>query len=140
MSAKRKTEAGFTIVEVIISIIVLTVGLLGLVTTAALVTRMITRGQRSAEAATFAARRMERLRPRACIPSQRTAGSDTLSRGGTWRAINSWVNPWVRCSIIPLIFLWFTRPARRRWPSDLLFIAPLFPWGQLPVRISPSSA
>ena len=90
MSAKRKTEAGFTIVEVIISIIVLTVGLLGLVTTAALVTRMITRGQRSAEAATFAARRMERLRPKACIPSQRTAGSDTLYRGGTWRAVNSW--------------------------------------------------
>jgi Tfp pilus assembly protein PilV len=90
MNAKRKREAGFTIIEVIIAIIVLTVGLLGLVTTAALVTRMITRGQRSSEAATWAARRMERLRPRACVDAQRTAGSDTLYRGGIWQAINTW--------------------------------------------------
>ena len=40
-----KREQGFTLVEVIIAILVLTVGLLGLVTSAALVTRMIGRGQ-----------------------------------------------------------------------------------------------
>ena len=55
-----KSQGGFTIIEIIIAIIVLTVGVLGMVTTAALVTRMIARGQRSAEASTFAARRLER--------------------------------------------------------------------------------
>ncbi|HEV8265219.1 MAG TPA: prepilin-type N-terminal cleavage/methylation domain-containing protein [Gemmatimonadales bacterium] len=86
----RRDQGGFTIVEVLIAILVLTVGLLGLVTTSALVTRMIARGQRSAEAAAFAARRLERLRPAACITAQRVAGSDTLYRGSTWVAINTW--------------------------------------------------
>ena len=86
-----KNERGFTIIEIIIAIIVLTVGLLGLVTTAALVTRMIARGQRSAMAATFAAQRMERLRPAACIDVQRVGGADTLYRGSTWVAFSNWV-------------------------------------------------
>lgn len=83
-------ERGFTIIEIIIAIVILTVGILGLVTTAALVTRMIARGQRSGDAAAFAARRLERLRPATCIPAQRVAGSDTLYRGSTWAAINRW--------------------------------------------------
>jgi len=86
----QTNERGFTIIEIIIAIIVLTVGLLGLVSTAALVTRMIARGQRSANAAAFAARRLERLRPAACITAQRIAGTDTLFRGTTWVAINTW--------------------------------------------------
>jgi prepilin-type N-terminal cleavage/methylation domain-containing protein len=90
MNAKNKAQAGFTIVEVIIAIIVLTVGLLGLVTTAALVTRMITRGQRAAVSSSFAQRRLELLRNAACIPAQRANGSDTLRRGSTWVAINTW--------------------------------------------------
>jgi len=81
---------GFTIIEIIIAIIVLTVGLLGLVSTAALVTRMIARGQRSSDASMFAERRLERLRPRACIAASRTAGSDTLFRGSNWEAFNTW--------------------------------------------------
>ena len=83
-----KREQGFTIVEVIVAIVVLTVGVLGLVTTAALVTRMIARGQRSAVAAIFAAQRLERLRRSAC--TVRTAGSDTLYRGAGRLAVNSW--------------------------------------------------
>jgi Tfp pilus assembly protein PilV len=88
-----KTNAnrgGFTIVEIIIAILVLTVGLLGLATTAALVTRMIGRGQRSAAAAGFAQRRLERLRPGACLAALRVAGTDTLLRGAGWIAINTW--------------------------------------------------
>ena len=85
-----KDERGFTIVEILIAVIVLTIGLLGLVATAALVTRMIARGQRSAMAAMFATQRMERMRPAACIDAQRVAGSDTLFRGSTWVAINNW--------------------------------------------------
>ena len=86
----RNNERGFTLVEIIIAIVVLTVGLLGLVSTAALVTRMIARGQRSAVASTFAAQRMELLRPAACIDAQRVNGTDTLYRGSTWVAINNW--------------------------------------------------
>lgn len=86
----RAGEGGFTIVEVIIAIVVLTVGLLGLVTTAALVTRMIGQGQRSAVASTFAGQRMERLRVTACDPALRADGSETLNRGGVAVATNSW--------------------------------------------------
>jgi len=85
-----KTERGFTIVEVIIAIIVLTVGLLGLVTTSALVTRMIARGQRSANGATFASKRLELLRVTGC--KSQAAGKDTLyTQSGTAVATNSWV-------------------------------------------------
>ena len=85
-----KNQSGFTIIEIIIAIIVLTVGLLGLVTTGALVTRMIARGQRSASASAFAARRVERERNKACIAAQRNNGSDTLYRGTNWVAFNNW--------------------------------------------------
>jgi len=81
---------GFTIIEIMIAIVVLTVGVLGMVTTAALVTRMIARGQRSASASAFAARRVERMRIAACIDVQRTNGQDTLYRGSQWVAINRW--------------------------------------------------
>ena len=86
----KQNRRGFTIIEIIIAIIVLTVGILGMVTTAALVTRMIGRGQRSADASAFAARRLERLRPAACVAAQRVNGADTLYRGSSWVAWNSW--------------------------------------------------
>lgn len=85
-----KNDRGFTIIEITVAIVVLTVGLLGLVTTAALVTRMSARGQRVTRAATFTQSRLERLRLTACIPAQRVDGSDTLYRGSTWVAINRW--------------------------------------------------
>lgn len=86
----KKHERGFTIIEIIIAIVVLTVGVLGMVTTAALVTRMIARGQRSADASAFAARRLERLRIAVCVPAQRNPGADTLFRGSSWVSINRW--------------------------------------------------
>ena len=90
-----KNNKGFTIIEIIMAIIVLTVGVLALVTTAALVTRMIARGQRSADASAFMARRVERLR---AIASGQIAGAcaapapgaDTLYRGSNWVAFNTW--------------------------------------------------
>jgi Tfp pilus assembly protein PilV len=85
---KTKTESGFTIVEILIAIVVLTVGILGMVTTSALVTRMIARGQRTALAAEFAAQRFERLRVSGC--ASQVAGADTLKRGSAWVAINTW--------------------------------------------------
>src|SRR2546426_12806655 len=74
-----KREQGFTIVEVIVAILVLTVGLLALVTSAALVTRMIGRGQRSAVAAQYAQRRLEMLRTSGC--KSQAGGSEGLMRG-----------------------------------------------------------
>jgi len=76
-----KREQGFTLVEVIIAILVLTVGLLGLVTSAALVTRMIGRGQHSAVAAQYAQRRLEMLRVTGC--KSQASGSEVWTRGGT---------------------------------------------------------
>lgn len=81
-------DGGFTIVEVLIAIIVLTVGLLGLMTTSALVTRMIARGQRSAVASSFTARQLEEQRLRAC--TVRNDGFQDLYRGGTRVARTSW--------------------------------------------------
>lgn len=84
-----KSERGFTIVEVIIAVLVLTVGILGLVTTSALVTRMIARGQRSANAANFASKRLELLRVTGC--KSQAAGRDTLyAQSGMAVATNSW--------------------------------------------------
>jgi Tfp pilus assembly protein PilV len=75
-------------VEVIIAIVVLTVGLLGLMATGALVTRMIARGQRSAAAAAFTAQQVEEQRYRAC--TVRVNGSADLYRGSTHLARTSW--------------------------------------------------
>jgi prepilin-type N-terminal cleavage/methylation domain-containing protein len=83
-----KTQCGFTVIEVIIAIVVLSIGLLGLVTTAALVTRMIGRGQRSAVAATFAAQQVEQLRAGGCLA--RNDGTAALNRGSTVVAQSSW--------------------------------------------------
>lgn len=85
-----RNEQGFTVTEVIIAVIVLSVGLLGLASTGALTTRMIGRGQRSAVAATFAAQRLELLRPAACVPALRINGSEILYRGSTPVATNTW--------------------------------------------------
>jgi len=83
-----KREQGFTLVEVIIAILVLTVGLLGLVTSAALVTRMIGRGQHSAVAAQYAQRRLEMLRVTGC--KTQAGGTEVLMRGGTAADSLSW--------------------------------------------------
>lgn len=83
-----RNERGFTIIEVIIAIIVLTAGILALGGTSALVTRMIARANRAAVAASFASERMELLRTSGCIA--RSPGSDTLFRGSSWVAYNMW--------------------------------------------------
>ncbi|HMC19626.1 MAG: hypothetical protein DMD25_12700 [Gemmatimonadetes bacterium] len=93
-----KREEGFTIVEVIVAILVLTIGLLALVTSAALVTRMIGRGQRSAVAAQYAQRRLEMLRVTGC--KSQAGGSEVMMRGSTpvdsltWRFATTGANHW----------------------------------------------
>ena len=62
----KRDRAGFTIIEVLVAIIVLTIGLLGLVSTVGLVTRMISQGQRYTAASTLASERFEILRAQGC--------------------------------------------------------------------------
>lgn len=69
---------GFTIIEVLVALLVLSVGIIGLMTTAALVTRMIGQGERYSQASTMAAEQFEVLRSQRC--SSLAAGSTT--RGG----------------------------------------------------------
>src|SRR5260221_1950533 len=96
--AAMKREQGFTIVEVIVAILVLTVGLLALVTSAALVTRMIGRGQRSAVAAQYAQRRLQMLRVSRC--NSQAGGREVLMRGSAppdplpWRVGATSANHW----------------------------------------------
>jgi len=57
-----RNERGFTVVEVLIAVIVLGVGITALVGSAAMVTRMVGRGQSETRAAETANRRLESLR------------------------------------------------------------------------------
>ncbi|MEX0691142.1 MAG: prepilin-type N-terminal cleavage/methylation domain-containing protein [Gemmatimonadales bacterium] len=70
-----RNRNGFTVVEVIIAIVILSVGIISLAGTAALVTRMVAQGQRYTEAAQLANRRFEILRSMDCATLE--AGSAT---------------------------------------------------------------
>jgi len=77
-------ERGFTIIEVLIAVLILSVGLLGLVSSGAMVTRMIGEGNRLTEASTVANRRFEIFRSQwganACAGA---ANGSTTSQGFT---------------------------------------------------------
>jgi len=81
-----RSERGFTIVEILVAVMILSVGLMGLVTTAGLVTRMIGQGHRYTEASALANERIEVLRSQGCP----AAGSGTETRGAftvSWRVV-----------------------------------------------------
>ncbi len=61
-----RNRRAFTVVEVLIAIVVLTVGLLGLVSTAAWAARMIATGRHRAEAAALAGRHLAAHHDRPC--------------------------------------------------------------------------
>ena len=87
---KQRNEGGFTILEIMIAVVILMVGMLGLVMTAALTTRMMGRSNRAQLAANYASKRMEMMRSSACIVGQRNNGVDTLYRGSAMVAYNTW--------------------------------------------------
>lgn len=84
-SRRRATPRGFTIVELIVAIMIMTVGVLGLASSAALVSRMMGGGAQQSQAANVALSRFERLRNVAWRCSNLTSGSAT-TRGmqETW--------------------------------------------------------
>lgn len=87
----NRVTAGVTVVEVLLAITVLTVGLLGLATAAALVTRMVAQGRRATEASLFAAQRLELLRTAACgHGADLHGGQETMMRGTVALVSNSW--------------------------------------------------
>jgi type IV pilus modification protein PilV len=80
-------ERGISIVEVLVAVIVLSIGLLGLASTAAMTTRMIGDSRRYTEASAVATRRSEMLRSQSCATL--TNGSEV--KGGysvTWKVTN----------------------------------------------------
>ena len=86
-------KRGFTVVEVVIAMMILTIAVLALASSAGLTARMMTRGHNAEMASAFAMRRIDQLRLSACPPvALRLNGADTLFRGGVnWAAINNWV-------------------------------------------------
>jgi prepilin-type N-terminal cleavage/methylation domain-containing protein len=88
-------EKGFSLVEVIAAMVILTVGVLGLAASAAAVGRLTTEGARMSGAANAASSKIEELRALGSTPEGRctliTDGSDTWPGGytRTWRAVTS---------------------------------------------------
>ncbi len=77
----RHPHAGFTLIEVLITILVLGVGIIALVGTSGSVTRMIGRGKIETRAAQAASRRMEGLRAAAYATSPRCTDPAFVSGG-----------------------------------------------------------
>ncbi len=61
-----KYRHGFTVVEVLVAIVLLSVGLLGLMSTAVMITRLTGEGQRYVETTALAVQQLERLRSEGC--------------------------------------------------------------------------
>jgi Tfp pilus assembly protein PilV len=83
-----KNRDGLTVVEVIVALIILSVGVLAMLSTSMFATRTMTRGRMADMAAGHATRRMELLRASVCTSQANAA--DTLKRGGQNLVINSW--------------------------------------------------
>ncbi len=84
-SGHRRDVRGFTLVELMLSLMLFTVGILSLTATSAVVVRMMGGARQQTIAATMAQSRFERLRGLACSAPALTGGSAT-ARGiaETW--------------------------------------------------------
>jgi prepilin-type N-terminal cleavage/methylation domain-containing protein len=78
MAGNQLAQRGFTIVEVLVAVMLLSVGLLALVGSAAVATRMISQGRRYTEASAEANQRLEILRSQTCAAM--SDGSATQGR------------------------------------------------------------
>jgi prepilin-type N-terminal cleavage/methylation domain-containing protein len=91
----KRSSAGFSLVEVLVAIVVLGVGIVALVGSSAMVTRMIGRGKVETRAAQVASRRLETLRLAAYSTSPRCTAAGFASGGPvtTSNVTESWVVP-----------------------------------------------
>ena len=95
----KHDRGGFTLVEVLVAMMVLTVGITALVGSAGVVTRMIGRGEMGARAAQMASWRLDALRlsaysttPR-CTSGQFVGGGPVTSRGITEKWVITGTTP-----------------------------------------------
>jgi prepilin-type N-terminal cleavage/methylation domain-containing protein len=70
------TRTGFTVVEVLVALVVFTIGALGFAAEIAVLTRLLAQGHRAAAVTQAAATRLERLRANGC--RSRANGGETL--------------------------------------------------------------
>jgi len=91
----NRSDSGFTLVEVLVAIVVLSVGVLALAGSTAMVTRMIGRGKVETRAAQVASRRLETLRLAAYSTSPRCTAAGFTNGGpvSTSNVTESWVVP-----------------------------------------------
>jgi prepilin-type N-terminal cleavage/methylation domain-containing protein len=75
--ARRARRAGFTIMELIVAIVILSIGLLGLAATSGIVMRLIGGGSHQTVAANVALARFEQLRSLSC---GRMTGGSAINR------------------------------------------------------------
>ena len=93
----KQSRAGFSLVEVLVAIVVLGVGIVALVGSSAMVTRMIGRGKVETRAAQVASGRLETLRMAAYSTSPRCTAVGFANGGPvtTSNVTESWVVPTV---------------------------------------------
>lgn len=91
----KNSSSGFTLVEVLVAVVVLGIGIVALVGSSAMVTRMIGRGKVETRAAQVASRRLEVLRLTAYSTSPHCTAGTFISGGPltTSGVTESWVVP-----------------------------------------------
>ncbi|HEX2717465.1 MAG TPA: prepilin-type N-terminal cleavage/methylation domain-containing protein [Gemmatimonadaceae bacterium] len=84
----RAKRAGFTIIEIMVAVVILSIGILGLAATAAVVTRQMTGAVHQNVAANVAYSRMERIRTGNCVAMLDSSSTTPVT---TRNVSESWV-------------------------------------------------
>ena len=90
MHTRPRSPEGFTLLEVLVALVVLSIGILGLAANAALVSRLVGDGSRLTLAATVATARLEQL---SALPCASVASGTAVTRGVEERWTTSPVGP-----------------------------------------------
>lgn len=80
-AARLRARDGFTIVEIIVAIMVLSIGVLGLAATAAVVQKQMASGERQAAAAAIAQSRFDKLTSINCKSADLVGGTQSWRKG-----------------------------------------------------------
>lgn len=80
---RLRARAGFTMVELVVTILVLTIGLLGLAATSAVVTKQMGSGNKNSVAAVVAQARLDSIASLNCVRFTGTPSGTSSSRGIT---------------------------------------------------------
>jgi prepilin-type N-terminal cleavage/methylation domain-containing protein len=91
---RRVGRRGFTLIELIVAIVIMVVGVLGLASTAAMVSRLVGGAAQQTVAANVAASRFERLRSVACANIV-SGTADTLRMHESWHAASGGPSLWM---------------------------------------------